>query len=145
MEFDEDIRKLTKWIDSTGIKPDYIVGIMRGGAVPAICLSHILHVPVKLLSWSLRDGNEKDILALEQISIDCALGKKILIVEDIVDSGETLSQIKHNLGEHAKDSVKYISLWFNIHQHQRIDWYGKVIRRHEDDRYIMFPWENNGT
>ena len=140
-EFDEDIGKLASWVIASGNRPDYIVGIVRGGAIPAICLSHILHVPVKLLSWSLRDGLEKDVHALEHVSIDCALGKKILIVEDIVDSGKTLSQIKYNLGEHAKDSVKYTSLWFNVRQHQPVDWFGRAIDRHADERYIMMPWE----
>jgi len=39
-------------------KPDYIVGIVRGGLVPALYLSHYLNVPMHTLNVSLRDNEE---------------------------------------------------------------------------------------
>ena len=39
-------------------RPDYIVGITRGGAVPAVILSHLIEVPMRPLEVSLRDGGQ---------------------------------------------------------------------------------------
>ena len=41
-------------------RPDYIVGLTRGGLVPANMISQYLGVPMHALHVSLRDGNEKD-------------------------------------------------------------------------------------
>ena len=38
--------------------PDYIVGITRGGLLPAVLLSQYLDVPMYTLRVSLRDGND---------------------------------------------------------------------------------------
>ena len=37
-------------------RPDYIVGITRGGAIPAVILSHLTGIPMRPLEVSLRDG-----------------------------------------------------------------------------------------
>ena len=39
-------------------KPDYIVGITRGGAIPAVLLSQYTGIPMKSLDVSLRDGGD---------------------------------------------------------------------------------------
>ena len=44
----------------SGYKPDYIVGISRGGLTPAVMLSHLLSVPMHTLKVTLRDGVEDD-------------------------------------------------------------------------------------
>ena len=44
------IRKLGDW------KPDYVVGITRGGLIPAVMISQYLDVPMHTLSISFRDG-----------------------------------------------------------------------------------------
>ncbi len=38
-------------------KPDYIVGLTRGGLVPALMLSHYLKVPMHTLKVSMRDDD----------------------------------------------------------------------------------------
>ena len=95
-------------------KPDYIIGISRGGLTPAIMLSHWFDIPMKPLQVSLRDGGEcvSDLSSAEdafgyvtQLEIpgppnlvrsDPALRKNILIVDDINDSGATFNWIKED-------------------------------------------------
>ena len=75
--------------------PELIVGVTRGGALPAVMLSQYLNVKMIGLDVSLRDtiedsfGRESN----ELIAADAAYGKKILIVDDINDTGATINWI----------------------------------------------------
>lgn len=53
--FDQDMVKLALNIYQSNWRPDLIVGISRGGCVPAVTLSHIMKVPMRPLHVSLRD------------------------------------------------------------------------------------------
>ena len=103
-------------------KPDYIVGITRGGNIPATILSNMLNVPGQALKVSLRDDDSEsesncwmaedafgyeqwklnkhneDILASagEPIIENPVYGKNILIVDDINDTGATFNWIKQD-------------------------------------------------
>ena len=95
-------------------RPDYVVGITRGGLLPAVMISHYLKVPMHTLDISLRDnvqgGPESNlwmpcdafgVVDLDKIPdfksrFDPSKRKKILIVEDINDSGSTLNWIKED-------------------------------------------------
>ncbi len=103
-------------------RPDYIVGLNRGGLVPAVLLSHYLNVPMHTLDVRLRDGdsepesnlwmaedalgpssreryveNPVDVAGiLEAASSLLEEGgtyKNILIVDDINDTGATFNWI----------------------------------------------------
>ena len=54
-DFDESIEILTNYITMSGWTPDYIVGVKRGGLVPAIKLSHVFDKPLIMMSCQLRD------------------------------------------------------------------------------------------
>ena len=75
-------------------KPEYIVGLTRGGLVPANLLSQYTGIPMHTLNVSLRDSNsgESNLWMAE----DAFKGKKILIVDDINDTGATIDWIKQD-------------------------------------------------
>ena len=100
-------------------RPDYIVGITRGGLIPATMLSHYLDIPLQTLNVSFRDadlGPESNLWMAEdaygyvpyegteppverdpaRVTTDPARRKNILIVDDINDSGRTLNWIKQD-------------------------------------------------
>jgi hypothetical protein len=78
-------------------RPDYIVGITRGGAVPAVLLSQYMGIPMRPLQVSLRDGGDcvsdlgmaedafgcvpNEIRESTGTFVDPAYRKKILIVD----------------------------------------------------------------
>jgi uncharacterized protein len=103
-------------------RPDYIVGITRGGLLPAVMISHYFNIPMHTLSVSLRDsatGPESNLWMAEDALgprtreriVDDAddIGgilqaasslleegstyKNILIVDDINDTGATINWI----------------------------------------------------
>lgn len=96
-------------------KPDYIVGLTRGGLLPATLLSQLLNVEMYALNVSLRDfadstGPEsncwmaedafgyidKEKRENESICSDPAKRRNILIVDDINDTGATLAWIQND-------------------------------------------------
>ena len=94
-------------------RPDYIVGLTRGGLVPAAMLSHYLDVPMHTLKVSLRDDNsgpESNLwMAEDAYGVNDAEPKNILIVDDINDSGASINWIINDwkLGCHYQDP-KYL-------------------------------------
>ena len=59
-------------------KPDYIVGITRGGNVPATIISNMTGIKCRALDVSFRDGGE--VISDNGMKADAHAGKKILIV-----------------------------------------------------------------
>lgn len=111
---DQDIKHLVntlcRQIHNSNWQPDYVVGITRGGLVPAVMLSHYLDVPCHTLKVNLRDHpdhNESNLWMSEEAfgyvpeydqntinsRWDPSYRKNILIVDDINDSGDTLNWI----------------------------------------------------
>jgi len=148
-------------------KPDYIVGIVRGGLMPALYLSHYLNVPMHTLNVSLRDGEsgESNLWMAED-----ALGpntrarvedgkiwshKNILIVDDINDQGTTLNWIMDDWksscfpddpswDEVWNQNVRFAVLVDNLASacYVKMDYVGKEINKAEDPLWVDFPWED---
>jgi hypoxanthine phosphoribosyltransferase len=66
--------KLVDEIKLSNVPPLYITGLPRGGLIPAVMLSHKLNIPFKSID---------EIKSIPRVDV--------LIVDDIADSGETLS------------------------------------------------------
>ena len=94
-------------------RPDYIVGITRGGNVPATILSNMLKVRGEALKVSLRDDDSESesnawmsedafgYVPLDEQGIyktrwDISRRKNILVVDDINDTGATFNWIKQD-------------------------------------------------
>jgi len=115
------VAKIARDIMRSQWKPDYIVGLSRGGLVPAVMLSHYLDVPMWTLNVSLRDANSSesnlwmaedalgptsreryvedpnDVAGILEAASDLLENggtyKNILIVDDINDTGATFNWI----------------------------------------------------
>ena len=88
-------------------EPDVIMGINRGGCIPGVYLSHRLNKPHEALDVRLRDHKAKpDLRNLEKAY---AFQKKILIIDDINDTGETFNFINKNFGIKALTMMKVVS------------------------------------
>ena len=123
-------------------KPDFIVGITRGGLWPAMMLSHYLGIKMYTLDVRLRDGDIQESNAW--IKEQAANGAKILVVDDINDTGATFEWIKKdwNVGDDSETSnVKFAALIDNVPSEFVVEYSGIEINKEENPEWIVFPYE----
>ena len=151
-------------------RPDYIVGITRGGNIPATILSNMLDIRCEALKVSLRDSeseNETNCWMAEDAfgyynegafngKSNPELRKKILIVDDINDTGATFNWIKHDWkssclpNETAWDTVwgknvRFAVLTENLSsEFDDVSYYCDEVNKEEQDVWLVYPWENVG-
>lgn len=123
--------------------PDYIVGLARGGLPASVKLSHFLNIPMYALN-----KDESNFWMAE----DAYNGVKILVVDDINDTGKTIEQLKKDwqsscLPNDPKwstifgDNVRFAVLIHNEASTQDIDYFGHTINKNENPEWCVFPWE----
>jgi len=116
----------------------HVVGVARGGLVPATIISYELGLPLTTVHVSSYDGTErKNIIGNVNQLFDLPVNSKVLVVDDICDSGQTTDWIKNQL---TQSEVKHeLACIFIKKQHKgKIRFYGSVVT---DDKWIVFPWE----
>lgn len=131
-EYKKDLNSLVRQIQKKNVKYDLVLGVERGGLIPAVHLSHRLQIPLKTLSWSsqLKDGSMLTWFILRN--------KKILLVDDIVDSGKTFLEI---FGKYW-DMDTAVLIYNNINESKiKPDYYGRMINRKDTPEWFDFWWE----
>ena len=108
---------------------DKVVGIARGGLIPGVMLSHKLGAGFEPLEWQTRDGEFQDRIKANGFNKNL---KGTIFVDDICDSATTIKQIKEIIPK---------SRWAVLHQKADInlDFVGE--RLHNNDKWIVYPWE----
>ena len=135
-------------------RPDYVVGLTRGGLVPANLISQYLEVPMECLKVSLRDDNSQPESNL-WMAEDAYNGKKILIVDDINDSGATLNWIREDWQESClPEDDRWFKAWGNnvrvavlvdnesSASELTVSYTAVGLNKAEEDVWIVFPWED---
>ena len=166
-DLEKHCMNIARDIVTSGWRPDYIVGITRGGAIPGIMLSHFLKVPFRPLEVSLRDGGHtvSDGMMSEDatgyvpfeerkdplVPFDASYRKNILIVDDINDSGATLEWIRNdwmfNCVPHGAEdawgkNVRVATIAHNQSSKEDVSYFGFEINKFEKDCWVVFPYEN---
>ena len=145
-----DIQKYVSTIVSQLYKdnwrPDYIVGITRGGLTPSVMLSQFTGIKMHTLDVRLRDGDEKE--SNLWMADDAQAGKNILVLDDINDTGATFNwimedwDVSHDYPDDATN-VRFAVLMDNIASDCKVNmsYIGTEINKAEDPSWIVFPWE----
>ena len=155
------IANICREISAGDWKPDYIVGITRGGLMPALMISQYFDIPMHSLNVSLRDNTDMGPESNLWMSED-AYGynddtgcKNLLVVDDINDSGATLNWImqdwqssclpsdarwNHVWGRNVRFAVVVDNLASKCTA--TMDYVGMEVNKAEKDVWIEFPYEN---
>jgi len=135
-KFKEDTRKLLERVD--GFAPEGIVAIARGGMTLAHALAEGLGLrDVQTLRTELYDAQNKR----ESIELfgSCDFGEKrrVLVVDDIADSGETLLSVMEYLEKDFKDIEFRVATLF----YKKSSLYEPHYWINEANAWIDFFWE----
>ena len=143
-----DLAAMTGAMARDGFRPDIVAGIARGGLPPAIMLSHYFAAPLIVLNRTTRDAmvGQADDGGAELAGL-LAQGRRVLIVDDILDSGATLAGIAADLdarcqGRDWRALARVAVLWHNVAQPLVPDYAGRTFSREDDSRWIVFPYED---
>jgi hypoxanthine phosphoribosyltransferase len=111
----ERVEELAKEIDIAYAGKDVLlVGVLKGAVMFMADLSRAIQIPVSM-DWmavsSYGSGTQSSgvVRILKDLDAD-VLGRHVLIVEDIIDSGLTLSWLKSNLAARGAASVEIVAL-----------------------------------
>lgn len=132
----------TQLAADTAWKPDFIIGVGRGGLVPAVFLSHATGLPTLSVDYSsqVKDFADAPLVTLAQRTI---AGERLLFLDDINDSGRTITHLRRALADAGAidGAVRFAMLIDNISSAERIDYSARQIDRTVTKDWFIFPWE----
>ena len=126
----------------TAWKPDFIIGIGRGGLVPAVFLSHAVGLPTLSVDFSSQVKDFAD-EPLVKLAGRTKAGERLLFLDDINDSGRTITHLRRALREAGAvdGAVRFAMLIDNASSAERIDYSARTIDRTTTKDWFVFPWE----
>jgi len=117
------------------------VGISRGGLVPARILSDILGVRELFtvrVSFYTAVGKAAAAPRIVQPLAERLDGKRVLLVDDVSDTGESLIAAKGHLRDMGAGEVRVATLHFKPHSRLKPDFFVA-----ETDAWPVYPWERH--
>jgi len=135
--------KLAEAVRKSGFEPDVIVGVSRGGWIPARIMSDLLETP-KLANVTAEfyvgvAETKREPTITQPVSL-LVKSKNVLVVDDVADTGESLKQVNSHLKKHGASKIKiatiYYKPWSIIVPHYYIE---------ETRCWVVFPWELKET
>ncbi len=123
--------------------PDIIVGVSRGGWPPARVLSDLLGNPnlanVKV-EFYLGIAETKETPVLTQPISVSVQEKKVLVVDEIADTGMSLKLVKEHIAREGALEIKIATIYYKPWSITVPEYYEK-----ESSCWIVFPWEIRET
>lgn len=120
-------------------KPDAIVGLLRGGVVPARIFSDLFGILLDFfaLDVKLYDGIDirKENPVIGPFDREIIRGRSVLIVDDILDSGRTMKAVLECL---RGEKVTTATLFWKETAKEKPDYYAEIAKHNE---WIVFPFE----
>ncbi len=151
-----DSFRLGVMIHNSGFKPDFIVGVWRGGTPVGIAIQEIMaylgnesdHIAIRTSSYIGIDNQSKEVRVhgIDYLISNMNAEDKLLVVDDVFDSGRSIKAILDTLNEKARKNiphdVRMAMPWYKPERNIigiEPDYY-----IHETDDWLVFPHEMDG-
>ncbi len=152
----EDSFRMAVRILESGFRPNFIIGVWRGGTPVGIAVQELLdyfgiqtdHIAIRTSSYIGIAEREKTVQVhgLGYIIDNVNAEDKLLIVDDVFDTGLSVQAIIEQLSRRARKNkpvdVRVATPWFkpgNNQTRMTPDYY-----IHETDKWLVFPHELKG-
>ncbi len=135
-EFRDDMHKLKDKISD--FSPDTLLSIARGGLMPGLFLAHALDTNRLFTINAIHYDDTKKLESMEIFNLpNLSDAKRVLLIDDIVDSGDTVRAVLKLLGKkYPNIEFKLASIFYKSSAPIQPDFSVK-----EADRWIDFFWE----
>jgi hypoxanthine phosphoribosyltransferase len=118
---------------------DFIIGVGRGGLIPATMLAYKLNKKVMSIGIKTYDDmTQSDSYSLYQPLNVPDNKTKALVVDDICDSGNTFNIINQLYGDNKNIDLHFAALFTKDKSSHYVDHYGLSIA---EGIWLDFPWE----
>jgi len=142
-EIYEMLLHLSQKIRANGFKADLIIGITRGGLVPARILSDLIETQsfsnIQIEYYQGINQTKKEPILKQCLTIRLT-DKRILLVDDISDSGRSLQIAKKHLQQMGAKEIKIATLYAKAASITKPDYCEKLT-----NKWIVFPWDAKET
>ena len=151
----KDSFKIALNVYESGFRPNYIVGVWRGGAPIGIAVQELLdvmgvksdHIAIRTSSYESmgKQGKEVQVHGLNYVIKKVESEDSLLIVDDVHDTGLSIDQIIKNLNNACKKntpSIKVATPYFKPNKNKtdrEPDYY-----LYKTDKWLVFPHELEG-
>jgi len=133
-------KETAKKVEHSGYRPDFIVALARGGLVPARTLSDLLGVKdmaaIKVEHWGVTARPDKKAHIAHGITADLS-GKKVLIVDDITDTGESMRVAIEAVQKLNPAEIRTVALQHINGSKHVPDYYAEEIHSWT---WMIYPW-----
>jgi len=139
----EMLIELADRIRRDGFEPDVIVGVSRGGWAPARVMSDLLENPELAnvrAEFYLGVAETKGEPVITQPVSASVKGKRVLVMDDVADTGKSLRLVKTHLLDEGATDVKIATIYYKPWSVLTPDYYKK-----KTSLWVIFPWERKET
>ena len=151
----EDSFKLAWKVYESGYRPNYIVGVWRGGAPVGIAVQELFdvlgvesdHIAIRTSHYSSMDNTNDNVqvYGLSYLIKKLESEDSLLIVDDVFDTGKSIDQIILDLSAACKKNTPEIRIATPYFKPTK----NKTDRKpdyflHQTDRWLVFPHELEG-
>lgn len=144
-ELEQLTKKLAQEVQDSSYEPDAVVGISRGGLPISVRVSHLLDLPMGIVKADHYEGDgyetKKDEVVIEGELIDKSIQGKLLVIDDVTDTGKTLKAVCGKLKKHEEvEKIKSGVLHEKTHSIIKPDYcaYPTFV-----DKWIVYPFEKD--
>ncbi|MEM3028300.1 MAG: phosphoribosyltransferase [Candidatus Bathyarchaeia archaeon] len=135
--------ELADRIRDSGFQPDLIIGVARGGWIPARLLSDFLENPNVAsvrVEFYIDIGRTSSEPIITQPCSAPVKGRRVLVVDDVADSGRSLSLVRDSLLRQGATEIRIACLYYKPWSIIKPEYYIK-----ETTSWIIFPHEVKET
>ncbi len=129
---------------AAGYRPELIIGVARGGWYLArvLCDFFLLSdlLSVKMEHWGLTatvTGDAKLKYGLDANALALVKGKRVLIADDVTDTGDSLRLVAEHLKSLGVQEVKTVTMQHKTTSTYTPDFYGELMT---EWTWIVYPW-----
>ena len=138
-DYNKDMKAI-EWL-----KFDHVVSIYRGSLIMGTHVSNVFDVPLSIVGFQTRDGNDKSPYWIHNATETTNLGpysdgQRILVVDDIYDTGYTMDSVI-NFVKIARNKPSAYPSVFGYCLFGKYNSKSIVYSREHDGSWIVFPWE----